>query len=128
VNEVADDVIQRRTVQLADVFESVSRQLLDAHPKDERGRMLHCAGLKTAGTFYAFTTKGTLVVKLPAARVDALIATGAGQPCAPSKGRPMREWVRLTPADEGACAAYVIEARTFVAAVLTAPPGRGAVL
>jgi len=100
-----DDVIQSRAIQRDDVFESVSRQLLDAHPEDERGRMLHCAGLKTADTFYAFTTKGALVVKLPAARVDALIATGAGQPCDPGKGRPMREWVRLTPADERACAA-----------------------
>jgi len=114
-----DDVMQSRTVQLEDVFESVSRQLLDEHPEDERGRMLHSAGLKTAGTFYAFTTTGALVVKLPAARVDDLIATGAGQPCDPGKGRPMREWVRLTPADEGACAAYVLEARTFVAAHTT---------
>ncbi len=114
-----DDAMRSRAVQFDDVFESVSRRLLDAHPGDERGRMLHSAGLKTAGTFYAFTTKGALVVKLPAARVDELIANGAGQPCAPAKGRPMREWVRLTPADEGACAAYVLEARTFVAAHTT---------
>ncbi len=28
----------------------------------------------------------------------------------------MQEWVRLTPTDEAACAAYVMEARDFVAA------------
>jgi hypothetical protein len=26
----------------------------------------------------------------------------------------MRQWVRLTPADETACTAYVVEARNFV--------------
>lgn len=82
----------------------------------ERGRKLHAPALKVRGRFFAFTTKGELVVKLPAARVYELIARGAGRPCDPGKGRPMREWVRLTPADEKACAAYIVEARNFVAA------------
>ena len=103
-----------RPIQLEHVFERIGRQLLDQHPGDERGRMLHAVGLKTAGTFYAFTTRGDLVVKLPAARVNDLIAAGVGRPCGPGKGRPMRQWVRLTPADETACAAYVVEARNFV--------------
>jgi hypothetical protein len=84
----------------------------------EQGRMLRADGLKTAGRFFAFTTKEDLVVKLPAARVDELIASGAGRPCDPRKGRPMRDWVRPTPADEAACAAYVIEARNFVRSLL----------
>lgn len=104
-----------RRVQVEDVFERVSRELLDEHPGDERGRMLHAPGLKTGGKFFAFTAKGELVVKLPATRVHELIANGAGQPCSPS-GRPMREWVCLVPDDEAACAAYLLEARTFVAA------------
>jgi hypothetical protein len=110
-----NDVMQSRTVQLEDIFESVSRRLLDEHPGDEQGRMLHSAGLKTVSKFFAFTTKGELVVKLPAARIDELIASGAGRPCHVGKGGPMTEWVRLTPADEGACAAYVVGARNFVA-------------
>jgi hypothetical protein len=81
----------------------------------EQGRMLHAPGLKVRGRFFAFTTKEELVVKLPAARVNELIAGGAGRPCDPRKGRPMREWVRLTPADETACATYMVEARHFVA-------------
>jgi hypothetical protein len=52
--------------------------------------------------------------ELPAARVNELIATGVGRPCDPGKGRPMRRWVRLTPADEMACTAYVVEPRNFV--------------
>jgi hypothetical protein len=110
----ADDMTPSRPIQLEHVFERISRQLLDQHPGDERGRMLHAVGLKTAGRFYAFTTRGELVVKLPAARVNELIATGVGRPCDPTKGRPMRQWVRLTPAHETACAAYVVEARNFV--------------
>jgi hypothetical protein len=110
----ADDMTPSRPSHLEHAFDRIGRQLLDQHPGDERGRMLHAVGLKTAGRFYAFTARGELVVKLPAARVNELIATGVGRPCDPSKGRPMRQWVRLTPADETACAAYVVEARNFV--------------
>lgn len=96
-------------------FANVSDQLLGDDSRVEQGRMLHSAGLKTTGKFFAFTTKSQLVVKLPAARVAELIANGAGKPCEPRKGRPMREWILLTPADEDACTAYVVEARDFVA-------------
>ncbi len=97
------------------VFERVSDRLLDAYPGDQRGRMLHAASLKTAGTSYAFTTQHDIVVKLPAGRVSELIAAGVGRACDPRGGRPMRQWVRLTPPDEPALTAYVIEARDFVA-------------
>jgi hypothetical protein len=100
-----------------DVFERVSRTLLDDHRGDERGSMLHSPGLKTAGRFYAFVTGDDLVVKLAAARVAELIATGVGRACEPRPGRPMRQWVRLTPAGEQACAAYLVEAREFVASL-----------
>lgn len=98
------------------LFESVCLRLLEENPGDERGRMLNASGLKTAGKFYAFATKDDVIVKLPARRANELVAGGEGQPCSPGKGRPMKEWVRLAPADEEACAAYVLEARTFVAA------------
>src|SRR4051812_38001722 len=93
-------------------FERVSARLL-AEGGVEQGRMLQAAGLKAGGRFFAFTSKGELVVKLPAARVTELIASGVGEPCNPRGGRPMREWVRLRPADEPACAGYVAEARGF---------------
>jgi len=83
----------------------------------ERGKMLSATGLRDpkAGKFFAFTTRGRLVVKLPAERVTELIANGEGQVFDAGKGRPMREWVGLTPADETACAEYMREARRFVA-------------
>ena len=77
--------------------------------------MLQSPGLRTAGRFYAFATQGDVMVKLPAARVAALIDSGLGLPCSPRPGRPMREWVRLRAPDEEACLGYLLESRSFVA-------------
>lgn len=98
------------------IFSDVRHHVLANHPGDEEGRMLHAPGLKTAGKFYAFATATDLVVKLPSSRVDELIDSGAGLPCSPRPGRPMKEWVVLPALDEEACTAYVLEARTFVRA------------
>lgn len=100
-----------------DVFEPASRKMLDQHPGDERGRMLRASGVKTAGRFYAFVTGDDVAVKLPAARVADLIATGVGRPCEPRQGRPMKQWVLLRPTDEPTCAAYLMEAHDFVASL-----------
>jgi hypothetical protein len=83
----------------------------------ERGKMLSATGVRdpVAGKFFAFTTRGQLVVKLPAERVTELIASGEGRVFDAGKGRPMKEWVGLTPTDENTCAAYMREARKFVA-------------
>lgn len=97
-----------------DVFRRAAHRLRADHPGDEPGRMLRAEGLTTAGRFYAFATGDDIVVKLPAARVAELVAAGAGRPCEPRTGRPMRQWVRLRPADEDACVAALTEAREFV--------------
>src|SRR3954453_3238537 len=78
----------------------------------ERGRMLSASGLRdpAAGKFFAFVTRGPLVVKLPAERVTELIASGEGRVFDAGKGRPMREWVGLVPPDEAACASFMREA------------------
>jgi hypothetical protein len=83
----------------------------------ERGKMLSASGLRdpAAGKFFAFVTRGQLVVKLPAERVTELIESGKGHAFDAGKGRPMKEWVGLNPADETACAGYMREARKFVA-------------
>lgn len=108
----------RRAMDAA-AFEDASRTLLDEHPGDERGRMLQSPGLKTSGALYAFATGSDLVVKLPAARVAELIDAGAGRPCEPRPGRPMRQWVRLTAADAELRLAYLAEAREFVTGLAT---------
>jgi hypothetical protein len=104
-------------VSVATQFERVAERLL-GDPAVERGRMLQASGLKTAGKFFAFvSSRGELVVKLPEQRVTELIASGTGAPLNPrGRGRPMREWVCLTPRDVRACRAYVDEARAFVTA------------
>jgi hypothetical protein len=102
--------------ELEAIFERMSGRLLeDRAVPVERGRMLRASGLKTAGRFFAFTTGGDLVVKLPEGRVNDLVARDAGRPCQIGRGRPMREWVRVRPHDDEACVAYLIEARDFVA-------------
>jgi hypothetical protein len=102
-------------MSVEEMFDEVADRLVDPHAGVERGRILHSDGVKTGGRFFAFVAKGDLVVKLPADRVEELIGSGAGRVFDAGKGRPMKEWVRLSPADEAACAAYAIEARDFVA-------------
>lgn len=104
------------------VFGPVADQLLADHPGDEHGRMLHAPGLKTGGSFYGFATADELVVKLPAPRVQELIADGRGLPCSPRPGRPMREWVTVPAPDEDTCRTLLLEARAFVTAT---PKKRG---
>ncbi len=99
------------------LFAIVTERVLEQHPADEPGRMLHSPGLRTEGVFYAFAPSGALVVKLPADRVAALIEDGLGEPCSPRPGRPMREWVRIPAPDPVRALALVLEARAFVAAL-----------
>ena len=102
---------------MSELFEAAGERLLDDGRGVERGRMLHAPGLKAAGRFFAFIrADGELVVKLPAPRVTALIASGEGLVFDRGQGTPMREWVVVRPADEVACDAYLREARDFVGA------------
>jgi len=98
------------------LFDEVSAGMLREDPDVERAHMFNSDGLKTRrnGRFFATVSGERLLVKLPAGRVAALVASGDGQPFY-SGGRLMREWVRLQPADVAACAAYVREAHGFVA-------------
>lgn len=98
------------------LFDDVSARLLHEDPDVERSRMFSSDGLKTRtnGKFFAAVSRERLLLKLPAARVDELVAAGDGQPFH-SGGRLMREWVLVEPADEAQCAAYLDEARGFVA-------------
>jgi hypothetical protein len=67
-------------------------------------------GLKVDGKIFAMTVRDAFVVKLPRARVAALIAAGEGAPFE-SGSRAMKEWVTVT---RGAWLDLAREARAFV--------------
>ena len=81
-------------------------------PAAARGRF-GAGALKAGGKIFAMPVQGTLVLKLPARRVDALIAAERGARFEPGHGRPMREWVALT-GGEDEWLALAREARDFV--------------
>jgi len=74
------------------------------------------SGLKIHNKIFAMLVKGKLVVKLPKPRVDALIASGDGEPYDPRHdGRLMKEWVSITPTSEEEWLPLAREAMEFVA-------------
>ena len=56
-------------------------------------------GLRVRNKIFAMLVRGELVVKLPTARVDQLVASGAGARFDPGHGRLMKEWVMVAPRD-----------------------------
>src|SRR5437868_12271489 len=54
--------------------------------------------LKVDGKIFAMLSHGRFVVKLSAARVDALVAAGDGEYFDPGHGRKMKQWLSITSA------------------------------
>ena len=61
------------------------------------GRGFGSDALKVGGRIFASLSKGRLLLKLPADRVDALIRSGVGERFSTGAGRPKREWVTIKP-------------------------------
>ena len=74
-----------------DPFDEIAQDYLE---RDEvvMGRMIRSRGLKVRGKFICFRRPESLAVKLPAERVDELVAGGRVR-FDRGDGRPMREWV-----------------------------------
>jgi len=62
---------------------------------------------------FAMWVRGQLVLKLPAERVDELIAGGAGVRFDANKGTPMKEWLSLDPDSDLAWLPLAREALDF---------------
>src|SRR6266496_1734466 len=57
-------------------------------------------GMRIKNKIFVMLVRGRLVLKLPAQRVDALIASGEGERFDPGHGRLMKEWLVLNPASK----------------------------
>ena len=66
------------------------------------GKMMNSQGLRAGekGPYYALVSRGRLVLKLPAAQAQDLVAAGEAVPFEPRPGRMMREWVVLQATDK----------------------------
>jgi hypothetical protein len=78
------------------------------------GRGFGSAALRIQNKIFAMLADGQLVVKLPKARVDALVAAGEGVRFDAGKGTPMKEWFSLQPTSGLAWAPLAREALDFV--------------
>src|SRR5436309_744888 len=79
--------------------------------KPKRG--FGAGALKAGGKVFAMPAQGTLVLKLPATRVDALVAARRGERFDPGHGRVMKEWIALR-GGEDEWTTLAREARAFV--------------
>ncbi|MFF1632740.1 hypothetical protein [Leifsonia sp. NPDC058248] len=80
------------------------------------GRGFGSSALRVDGRIFAMLVRGRLVVKLPASRVDELVASEEGERFDANKGTPMREWLALDPASSVPWDAVATDALTFVRA------------
>jgi len=72
------------------------------------------SALRFQNKIFAMLVRGRLVLKLPKARVDALVADGSGIRFDANRGTPMKEWLSLDPASELPWAPLAREAFQFV--------------
>jgi hypothetical protein len=78
-------------------------------------RAFGATSLKTGGKIFAMLVKDRLVVKLPAARVTALVESGAGERFDPGHGRIQKEWLEVRGDDFATWRALATESEAYVA-------------
>lgn len=96
--------------------EEAFARVAQAFAKDSEvsfGRLFASDGLKVHNKIFAMLVRGSLVVKLPKARVDALVQAGQGDRFDPGHGRLMKEWVVIARGTAD-WLAFAREARRFV--------------
>jgi hypothetical protein len=83
----------------ADQFDDLVDELIgiDGVTPPRGGSGFGRSGIRYQGKIFAMLVRGRLVFKLPAPRVDELIAAGHGVRFDANKGTPMKEWFSLDP-------------------------------
>ena len=105
-------------------FWSLAEPLLDL-PNVTRSTMMGLPCLRLSGAFFASWDRntGALLVKLPEARVDELVAAGRAEPFAPA-GRRFREWAAIPTTRTRAWPTLLDEAHQHVSSLPAAKPRR----
>jgi len=80
-------------------------------------------GLRTEGKIFAMFANSKLVVKLPKARVDQLVASGTGGRFDPGHGRLMKEWATVALDSAEVWERLAGEALQFVGSAIKSPHG-----
>lgn len=70
--------------------------------------------LKINNKIFAMLVQNRFVVKLPAQRVNEIVASGEGEPLETGQGRVQKEWVSLNPTSSLEWLPLAQEARTYV--------------
>jgi hypothetical protein len=96
------------------LFWSLAQHLLEREGIT-RSTMMGLPCLRVDGAFFASRDRktGDLLVKLPAARVDEIVAVGQAVPFAPA-GRRFREWAAIPAARSRSWKRLIEEALAFV--------------
>lgn len=97
------------------LFWSLAAELQAEDPRIVEGTIMNGRCLRVGKEFLALVDyKGSgLVVKLPRARVDELIASGSGQPFGPA-GKVFREWLSVPAPDRRSWRKLLREGVAFV--------------
>ena len=84
-----DEVAQARRAQVA--------AALGGAKGVSRGKMFGSVGLKVGKQVFAMEVKGKLVVKVSPERAEELRGKGLAKAFDPGHGRPMKQWVAVSP-------------------------------
>ena len=94
-------------------FETLARDLLTAPDVAAGTGFGGSPGIRVNGRIFAMLVRGRLVVKLPAARCQALCTAGHAEPLAVGK-RVMKEWIEVVAEDRETWRDLAAEAYAFV--------------
>ena len=118
VGSADESGIDRAVVDAEALFDRLVERFRDdpgvTPPSQRKGGKFGASGLKADGKLFAMVSKGELVVKLPRARVEELVADRTGKPFDPGHGRVMKEWVTIAPRHARLWSGLADEARRFV--------------